>query len=78
LTTNVRDLRGLTLIEINERVSPLVAGGWLEPTDKTPTCRVWTVAPQVHVQLAERAKSEAGRKTALAALINPLQKAPRQ
>jgi hypothetical protein len=78
LTTNVRDLRELTLIELNERVSPLVAGGWLEPSDKTPTCRVWTVAPQVHVQLAERAKSEAGRKTALAALLNPLQKAPKQ
>jgi Protein of unknown function (DUF3987)/RepB DNA-primase from phage plasmid len=77
LTTNVRDLRGLTLPEVNERVSPLVAGGWLQPADKTPACSAWTVAPQVRSQLAERVKSEAARKTALAAaLFNPARKAP--
>jgi hypothetical protein len=76
LTTNVRDLRGLTLLEVNERVSPLVAGGWLQPADKTPTCRAWAVAPQVHLQLAERAKSEAVRKNALATLIKSARKVP--
>ena len=34
LTANVWDFRGLTVMEINEGVSPLVAGGWLIPTDK--------------------------------------------
>jgi Protein of unknown function (DUF3987) len=69
LATNVRDFRGLTLVEVNERVSPLVAGGWLQPIDMTPVCRSWTVAPQVHVQLAERAKLEETRKAALADLM---------
>ena len=75
LTTNIADCRGLTLREIQERVSPLVAGGWLTPDDEfNPLCRVWTVTPRVHAQLAERAKGEEARKAALAALIN----SPRQ
>jgi len=71
LTTNIADCRGLTLREIQERVSPLVAGGWLSPDDdRNPLCRTWTVTPRVHAQLAERAKGEEARKAALAALIN--------
>jgi hypothetical protein len=31
LTSNVADLRGLTVDEFNERLSPLIAGGWLDP-----------------------------------------------
>src|SRR5215471_4681903 len=31
ITTNVRDLRGLSLFQVRERVSVLVAGGWLDP-----------------------------------------------
>jgi hypothetical protein len=69
LTTNVADFRGLTLLQVNERVSPLIAGGWLRPADNTPVCRSWQVLPQVHTQLAERAKTEEARKTALAALM---------
>lgn len=69
VTTNVSDCRGLTQIEVNQRLSPLVAAGWLIPADRTPVCRSWTVAPQVHVQLAERAKVEEARKAELAALI---------
>src|SRR5262249_23722275 len=69
LTTNVADCRGLALLEVNERLSPLIAGGWLLPAAKTPVCRSWQVAPQVHVQLAERAKTEEARKAALAALM---------
>ena len=69
LTTNVADFRGLTLVQVNERVSPLVAGGWLQPADKTPGCRSWIVTPQVHIQLAERAKTEEVRKRALAILM---------
>lgn len=67
LTRNITDCRGLTLLEVNERVSPLVAGGWLLPADTTPVCRSWTVAPQVHIQLAERAKAEAERKAKMMA-----------
>jgi hypothetical protein len=70
LTTNIRDCRGLTLREIQERISPLIAGGWLEPLqERSPLCRAWKVTPQVHTQLANRTKTEQEQKTALAALI---------
>jgi hypothetical protein len=70
LTTNIADFRGLTLTDVNARVSPLVAGGWLLPADFTPVCRSWTVAPLVRTQLADRARLEEARKAALAALMN--------
>jgi Protein of unknown function (DUF3987) len=69
LTTSVRDCRGLTLFEVNERVSPLVAAGWLQPETLAPICRAWAVAPEVHKQLAERAKTEEARKAAIRALM---------
>lgn len=65
LTRNVRAFRGLSLFEVNQRVSPLVAAGWLEPADRTPVCRSWTVSPQIHAQHAERAKIEKARKSRL-------------
>jgi hypothetical protein len=69
LTTNIADFRGLTLRDVNDRVSPLVAFGWLQPADNSPTCRSWTVTPKVHIQLAERAQTEEARKAALAHLM---------
>jgi hypothetical protein len=69
LTRNVAALRGLTLFDVNQRVSPLIAGGWLFPEDKTPVCRAWQVAPQVRLQLAERARMEDARKTELARMM---------
>jgi hypothetical protein len=69
LTRNVADFRGLSLVQVNDRVSPLVAAGWLYPADHTPVCHSWQVAPLVHIQLAERRKTEEVRKAALAALM---------
>src|SRR5262249_33687860 len=60
ITRNVADCRGLTLRQLQERLSPLVAAGWLNPAEeRNPLCRAWIVTPQVHAQLAERAKIEA-------------------
>jgi hypothetical protein len=69
LTRNVANLRGLSLFDVNQRISPLIAGGWLFPDDKTSVCRVWKVAPQVRRQLADRAKAENASKAALAKLM---------
>ena len=69
LTTNIADFRGLTVMQVNERVSPLVAAGWLQPADRTPLCRAWMVSPQVYVQFAERAKQEQARKALLRSLM---------
>jgi hypothetical protein len=69
LTSNVRDLRGLTLFDLNKRVSPLVAGGWLMPVEPGPVSRSWTVLPRVAEQFHERAKLEEERKAKLAELM---------
>jgi Protein of unknown function (DUF3987) len=69
LTTNVACMRGLSLLEVNQRVSPLVAGGWLLPSDRTPACRSWQVTPRVREQLTERTRLEESRKTDLARLM---------
>jgi len=70
LTNNVRDCRGLTVLAINERVSPLVAGGWLVPIEQGPACRSWDVnRTAIDAQFAERARVEQERKLAIAQLM---------
>ena len=70
ISTNVRDCRGLGIWDINQRVSPLVAGGWLMPDQPGPIARWWSVNPQIAAQFAARAEDEKRRKAAVAALMN--------
>ncbi|MBA3517609.1 MAG: DUF3987 domain-containing protein [Rhizobiales bacterium] len=69
-TRNVSCFRGLGMREVNERVSPLVAGGWLTPNEPGPITRSWSVNPAVFAQLKPRAEEEERRKKALAELMN--------
>ena len=71
---NVASLRGLSVEEINKRVSPLVAGGWLTPETVGPFNRAWAVSEKVFEQFEQRARLEAERKAKLAALM----KSPRK
>jgi Protein of unknown function (DUF3987) len=67
LTTNVADMRGLALHEVNERVSPLISGGWLAPVSNvTFTNKAWQVLPAVTARFEERRRAEEDRKAALA------------
>ena len=68
-TTNVASFRGLGLMEVNRRLSPLVAGGWFTPFDEGPIAKSWTVNPAVFEQLKERAQAEERRKAELAKLM---------
>lgn len=70
LTTNVAAFRGLSLWDVNQRVSPLVAGGWLTPEERGPVSRSWSVSPDVFGQLKARTEEEERRKAALAKLMN--------
>jgi hypothetical protein len=70
LTVNVADCRGLGLWEINQRVSPLVAGGWLTTKDIGPLAKSWAVNPAIHDHFRERAREEERRKSTLAGLMN--------
>jgi hypothetical protein len=69
LTSNVADFRGLTLFEVQQRVSPLEAAGWIEPNEAGPTNRSWHVNPAVFEQFADRASQEEVRKAELARLM---------
>jgi hypothetical protein len=70
LTVNVADYRGLGLMEITQRVSPLVAGGWLTPKEIGPVAKSWTVNSAVPIRFRERAEEERRRKAAVAKLMN--------
>jgi hypothetical protein len=74
LTTNVWDFRGLGIWDVNQRVSPLIAGGWLVPDHPGPMARAWVVNPQVAKQFTARARDEERRKAEIAALM----KSPRK
>jgi hypothetical protein len=65
LTGKVRSLRGLSVFDINRRLSPLVAGGWLDPDEPGPGCRLWTVNPGVFPLFEERRTREGDRKQRL-------------
>lgn len=69
LTSNVAGFRGLTMWEVNQRVSPLVAGGWLAPEGADPVSRAWTVNAEVFSRMETRRAEEEQRKAALAAIM---------
>src|SRR5262249_31399220 len=74
LTTNIHDLRGLSLFQVREGVSILVAGGWLAPVDNTPTCRAWQVNPAVKLRFAEQAQKEEERKRIITEMLRAKRK----
>ena len=57
-----------------DALSPLVAGGWLEPKEPGPANRVWTVMPAVAAQFERQGQIEEERKAVLAQLMG----SPRQ
>jgi hypothetical protein len=66
---NVRCLRGVSVFDLQTRLSPLVAGGWLEPKEPGPANRAWTVTPAVAAQFERQRKIEEERKAVLAQLM---------
>jgi hypothetical protein len=69
LTRNVAGLQGLTLFDVNRRVSPLVAGGWLSQIEPGPVSRSWSVSQEVFRAFSERCRLEEQRKSRLADLM---------
>ena len=67
--SNVADLKGLSQWELNQRLSPLVAGGWLTANEPGPVARSWTVATRVFELFRARQEDEDRRKAAIKALI---------
>jgi hypothetical protein len=74
LTTSVRCCRGLTVADVGQLVSPLVAGGWLEPENDHPTNRAWKVNPEIFRKFARQARTEIDRRAlARAAILNQVE-----
>ncbi len=61
-TSGVHSLRGLGVWEVGQKVSPLVAGGWLIEEDNRGVVKAWGVVPGLRALLAERRDAEAARK----------------
>jgi hypothetical protein len=62
-------LKGMKIPEIQTRLSPLIAGGWLEPESHLPSNKVWRVMPAVAVQFEQRQRDEVARKLEVARLF---------
>jgi hypothetical protein len=70
-TTNTRDCRGKKVTELNELLSPLIAGDWLFPTDPGPACRAWNVNRlAIDQQFAKRMLLEQERRQAIKQLLH--------
>jgi hypothetical protein len=61
-TSGVHSLRGQGVWEVGQKVSPLVAGGWLEEEESRSVVKAWKVIPGLREVLAERRQEEANRK----------------
>lgn len=60
--SGIRSLRGLTVWEIGQKISPLVAGGWLQEDDDKSPGRAWIVPQGLREVMAERREIETKRK----------------
>jgi hypothetical protein len=76
-TANVAHLRGLSLFDLNRKISVLVAGGWLQPAEAGPLPKAWTLTPSVPAYFAARAAEEDARKVALADLMGATRRGPK-
>jgi hypothetical protein len=76
LVRNVSCLRGMPLFDLQTLVSPLVAAGWLEPEQRDPQNRSWTVSPSVASQFERRCQIEEERKALAAELMGSPRKSP--
>jgi len=69
-TNNTRDCRGKNVLEINESLSPLVAGEWLFPVETGPACRAWNVNRNaIDQQFAKRMVLEQERRQTIVQLL---------
>lgn len=68
LTNNVRVCRNRTVEEVRRLISPLEAGGWLQP-EKEYNPTAWLVSEHVHTFFKVRAEKETERRAMVRALI---------
>lgn len=73
-TNGVHAMRGLTTWEVGQKVSPLVAGGWLVEDDSGKATRAWNVVQGLREALAQRREDELKRKSEIVSELQKLKK----
>lgn len=73
-TNGVHAMRGLGVWDVTQKLSPLVAGGWLLEEDNGKSTRSWTIVSGLREALAKRREEELKRKKEI---VSELQKLKR-
>lgn len=73
-TAGVHSLRGMTVWDVTQKLSPLVAGGWLVEEEASKTVRSWSIVEGLREAMAERRKEEAARKEEVVAKLGTLKR----
>ena len=71
-TSGVWSLRGIGLWNLGQKLSPLVAGGWLSEDVIGGAIKSWSVTPGLRQALADRRSQEAERKRAVLQTLRSL------
>jgi hypothetical protein len=70
-TSGVRLLRGLSLWDLSQKLSPIVAGGWLSEDMIGGAVKAWFVTPGLRRALAEQRRVEITKKAEILQKIRP-------
>lgn len=72
-TSGVHSLRGMGVWDVAQKLSPLVAGGWLIEDEASKSTRAWTIVTGLREALSERRNEEAERKEEVISKLSALQ-----
>jgi len=73
-TNGVHAMRGMTTWDVGQKVSPLVAGGWLTEDDSGKNTRAWNIVSGLREALSKRREEEMKRKTEIISELNKLKR----
>jgi Protein of unknown function (DUF3987)/Bifunctional DNA primase/polymerase, N-terminal len=73
-TSGVHSLRGMGVWDVTQKLSPLVAGGWLVEDETSKTVRSWGIVEGLREALSERRKEESKRKEEVISQLNALKR----
>lgn len=73
-TNGVHSMRGLGVWEVAQKLSPLVAGGWLVEDESGKTTRAWEIVKGLREAMAKRREEELARKSEIVAELRKLKR----
>jgi hypothetical protein len=73
-TNGVHSMRGLGVWEVAQKLSPLVAGGWLVEDESGKVTRAWEVVKGLREGMAKRREEEVSRKAEIVSELRKLKR----